>query len=144
MIPPIFFIIFFALAPKEAERTRIEQEQFETDNYIIPRFIYLIIFIITFFCVCCGICKSMYMKNIFAVRVGTIDHAGVIEKIGTDIEAQKDGRENTDMDKKIESPRKVEEKKQEQPMTNEKRKIFRKKEGTRQTADMEEEKKFIN
>lgn len=86
----------------------------------------------------------MYMKNIFAVRVGTIDHAGVIEKIGTDIEAQKDGRENTDMDKKIESPRKVEEKKQEQPMTNEKRKIFRKKEGTRQTADMEEEKKFIN
>ena len=87
------------------------------------------------------------MKNIFAVRVGTIDHAGNLEKIGTDIETQKDGKENTEMDKKIESPRKLEEKKpepqQEIRTTNEKRKIFRKKDGTKQTADMEEEKKFI-
>lgn len=91
------------------------------------------------------------MKNIFAVRVGTIDHTGgTLEKIGTDIETQKDCKENTEMDKKIESPRKVEEKKpepqqsqQELRATNEKRKIFRKKDGIRQNADIEEEKKFI-
>ena len=88
------------------------------------------------------------MKNIFAVRVGTIDQAGTLEKIGTDLETQKDGKETTDLERKIESPRKVGENKQElQPepqKTNEKRKIFRKKDGTKQTADMEEEKQFIN
>jgi hypothetical protein len=93
------------------------------------------------------------MKPIFAVRVGTIYHTGPQERMGTDLETQKDVKEITEneFNKKIESPRKIEEKKEEHsvtlPPSIEKRKIFRKKDGTsggKRSGDIEEERKFIN
>lgn len=73
LIIPIFLILFFILVPKEAERAVNEQSSFQTDEYLIPRYIYLVIFIITFTLTSCWVCKFKYFISVIAVRVGTIN-----------------------------------------------------------------------
>ena len=38
LIIPIFLILFFVLAPKEAQRAQNDQQAFQTDGYLIPRY----------------------------------------------------------------------------------------------------------
>jgi len=73
LIIPIFLILFFFLAPKEAQRAQTEQEQFQTDGYVIPRYIYLVIFILTFIFTACCVCNLKYFVSLMAVRVGTVN-----------------------------------------------------------------------
>ena len=76
LIIPVFLILFFSLAPKEAQRAKNEQEQFQTDDYLIPRYIYLVIFIITFCLTSCCVCNIRYFGSLMAQRVGTVYQEG--------------------------------------------------------------------
>ena len=76
LIIPVFLILFFSLAPKEAQRAKNEQEQFQTDGYLIPRYIYLVIFILTFCLTSCCVCNIRYFVSLMAQRVGTVYQEG--------------------------------------------------------------------
>lgn len=106
LLIPIFLIFFFLFAPKEIERAQNEQAEFQTDGYITARYIYLVIFLITFCLTGFLTCKLGYFVSLFAVRVGTVnqedkdnffDNEGQIQKE----EQQKEEQKNVDFPKNL-------------------------------------------
>ena len=99
LIIPIFLILFFVLAPKEAQRAQNDQEEFQTDGYLVPRYIYLVIFIITFMLSGFLVFRLRYFQGLFAVRVGTVNQEDKDNFF--DNEAQKPEEEKEFMEKEF-------------------------------------------
>lgn len=97
LIIPIFLILFFILTPKEAQRAQNDQEAFQTDGYLIPRYIYLVIFIITFTLTSCSVCYFKYMRSVIAMRVATVnqeDKDNFFDHVSVKNEENENNKEN--------------------------------------------------
>jgi hypothetical protein len=92
---PISLLLIFRYAPKEADRSSFEQNEFATDGYFIPRIISLVIFIITFLLTMVFLCKIHLALPHEARRIAGISYGTLDKSMKDDVQ---DGANDGDND----------------------------------------------